>query len=193
MALVRGKAATAVTILGELFDEQVALTGGESLQGRYAGDLVEAAVAAGDLARADAVTAALASAERMTPRPWAHLMAARGIALTLAARGDLVAADAAARRAIEAAEDLPMPVERARTALIAGRIARRRKDRARARSLLDEAVEGFAGVGAEAWRSIAVAERSRLGRRSGGDGRLDRDRAAGRAAGRQRHDQSRSR
>ena len=60
-----------------------------------------------------------------------------------------------------------MPVERARTALIAGRIARRRKDRARARTLLEEAVEGFAAVGAEAWRSIAAAEASRLGRRSG--------------------------
>ena len=133
VALVRGDAATATTILGTLFDEQVALTGRESLQGRYSGDLVEAAVAAGDLARAEAVTAALASDERTTPRPWARVMAARGTALALGARGDLDAADAAARRAIEAAEELPMPVERARTALIAGRIARRRKDRARAR------------------------------------------------------------
>ncbi len=167
VALVRGEAATATTILGTLFDEQVALTGRESLQGRYAGDLIEAAVAAGDLARADAVTAALASDERTTPRPWSRVMAARGTALVLGARGDLDGADAAARRAIEAAEDLPMPVERARTALIAGRIARRRKDRARARTLLEEAVEGFAAIGAEAWRSIAAAEASRLGRRSG--------------------------
>ena len=72
VALVRGEAATATTILGTLFDEQVALTGRESLQGRYAGDLVEAAVAAGDLARADPVIAAMASDARMTPRPWAR-------------------------------------------------------------------------------------------------------------------------
>ena len=165
VALVRGDAATATSILGTLFDEQVALTGRESLQGRYGGDLVEAAVAAGDLARADAVTAALASDERTTPRPWARVMAARGTALALAARGDLNAADAAARRALEAADDLPMPVERARTALIAGRIARRRKERARARMLLDTAVDGFAAIGADAWRSIAAAEATRLGRR----------------------------
>jgi DNA-binding CsgD family transcriptional regulator len=166
VALARGDAASATAILGPLFDEQVALAGRESLQGRYAGDLIEAAVAAGDLARAEAVTAALARDDQTTPRPWSRVIVARGTALCLAARGDLDGADAAARRAIEAAADLPMPFERARTALIAGRVARRRKERARARALFDDAVAGFTAIGAEVWRSIAAAEATRLGRRT---------------------------
>jgi hypothetical protein len=112
------------------------------------------------------VTAALARDDQTTPRPWSRVIVARGTALCLAARGDLDGADAAARRAIEAAADLPMPFERARTALIAGRVARRRKERARARALFDDAVAGFTAIGAEVWRSIAAAEATRLGRRT---------------------------
>ena len=81
------------------------------------------------------------------------------------ARGDLEAADAKAGAALEAATGLGMPVEHARTQLIAGRIARRRKDRRRAGELLDAAAATFERVGAGAWLAIARAEAARLGRR----------------------------
>ena len=168
-ALVRGDAAGALAILGSVLDEQVARDGREALSSRLGGDLVEAAVAAGDLERA---VAALAMQEQVvvsTPRPWIRVVVLRGRALLAAATGALDDADALASAAVAAAEALPMPVEQARTQLVAGRIARRRKDRRRAGKLLDAAAATFASVGAGAWLAIAQAEISRLGRRTVAD------------------------
>ncbi|MEO5884995.1 MAG: AAA family ATPase [Candidatus Limnocylindrales bacterium] len=171
-ALVSGDPMTATTALGTLFDRLVAKGSRESLPFRFAADLVEAAVAAGEIARAHVVVEVLEESARIVPRPWISVMAARGRALVSAAEGDLDGADAAARAALEAAERLPMPIERARTALIAGRIARRRKERRRAATLLGTAVDGFRAMGADAWLAIAEADVARLGRRPAG-GRTD--------------------
>jgi DNA-binding CsgD family transcriptional regulator len=168
-ALVRGDAAGALTILGALLDEDLARDGRESLQHRYGGDLVEAAVATGDLARAETVLAMQERVLATTPRPWVRVVSLRGRALLAAARGELDAAEASAAASLRAAEDLAMPIERARTHLVAGRIARRRKDRRRAGELLDAAASTFEAVGAGAWLAITRAEAARLGRRTVAD------------------------
>ena len=139
----------------------------ESLDDRFAGDLVEAAVAAGDLARARTTVDLLEGSTALMPRPWVRVMAARGRALVSAADGDLDGADAAIRRALVEQGSLPMPLEHARTELVAARIARRRKERRRAADHLDRALTTFATAGARAWQAIAEGERARLGLRAG--------------------------
>ncbi|MBA2299245.1 MAG: helix-turn-helix transcriptional regulator [Chloroflexi bacterium] len=184
VALVRGHAAEAAGILGPLFDRLVGLGARESNH-RFAGDLVEAAVLAGDLARARGVLEVIEGSARIVPRPWVMVMAARGRAQVHAAEGDLDAADLEVGAALAAAADLPMPVERARTELIAGRIARRRKERRRAAEHLERAAESFRSVGATAWVAIAEDDMARLGRRRGGGDTLTEteDRVARLAAG----------
>jgi DNA-binding CsgD family transcriptional regulator len=168
VALVRGDAAAAVAILGGVLDEQLARDGREAPDVRLGGDLVEAAVAAGDLDRAEAVLDLQAQTLATTPRPWLRVVTHRGRALLEAARGDLDSADAAIGQALAAADGLGMPIERGRTRLVAGRIARRRKDRRRAGEHLDAAATTFEAVGALAWLAITRAEAARLGRRSVG-------------------------
>ena len=168
-ALVRGDAAAAEEILASVLDEQLARDGREALELRLGGDLVEAAVTAGDLDRAEAVLALQGQTLATTPRPWLRVVALRGRALLEAARGDLDAADAHVTEALAVAQGLEMPIERARTQLVAGRIARRRKDRRRAGERLDEAATTFEAVGASAWLAITRAEAARLGRRTVAD------------------------
>jgi DNA-binding CsgD family transcriptional regulator len=169
-ALLRGDVPAATTVLGGLFDRLVGLGARGSTNLRFAGDLVEAAIAAGDLPRALRVIESLEGTAAISPTPWVRVMVARGRALLSAAEGNLDAADEAATLALRAAPDLPMPIERARTELVAGRIARRRKEKRRAGEHLDRAIEGFRAVGAEAWLAVADADLARLGRqRRAGD------------------------
>ena len=163
-ALARGDAVAATTVLGALFDRLVGLGALGPTNLRLAGDLIEAAVAAGDLPRARRVIESLEATSAIAPTPWTSVMVARGRALFHAAEGTLDAADDAATLALRAAIDLPMPIEQARTELIAGRIARRRKEKRRAGEHLDRAIEGFRSVGAAAWLAIAEADVARLGR-----------------------------
>jgi DNA-binding CsgD family transcriptional regulator len=167
-ALVRADVTTATTVLGGLFDRLMLVGARQPSHLRYAGDLVEAAVATGDLPRALRVIEVLEDAAHGAARPWVTTVSARGRALVHAAEGDMDAADAAIRAALEAAEGLPMPVERARTELVAGRIARRRKEKRRAAEHLDRALKRFRAVGSDAWIAIAEADLARLGRRRGG-------------------------
>lgn len=165
IALSRGDPRTALEILGAVQDAFIASGLREHIAQRFAGDLVEAAVATGDLARARDVVAWLTSIGVITPRPWTLTMAARGQALIHAAEGDLDSADDAARDALRQSASLEMPFERARTELIAGRIARRRKERRRATEHLERARATFEALGAARWIEIADADLARLGHR----------------------------
>ncbi len=169
-ALARGDAVAAATVLGGLFDRLIGLGAHGPTNLRLAGDLIEAAVAAGDLPRAHRVIESLEATTAVAPTPWTSVVSARGRALLHAAEGALDDADDAATLALQAAAGLPMPLERARTELVAGRIARRRKEKRRAGEHLDRAIEGFRSVGAAAWLAIAEADLARLGRqRRAGD------------------------
>ncbi len=79
------------------------------------------------------------------------------------------AAESPSRTALEPWPRCRCPLERARTELAAGRIARRRKERRRAaRAPRARRRRASATLGAAAWLAIAEAEVARLGRRGGG-------------------------
>jgi DNA-binding NarL/FixJ family response regulator len=80
----------------------------------------------------------------------------------LAARGELDDAASALDKALEAHERCPMPLERARTLLVLGRVRRRLKQKKLARDALETALATFEELGAELWAARARAELRRV-------------------------------
>ena len=134
---------------------------------RYLGDLVEAAVLAGDfeLAEATLVDRLESIAERL-PLPWVLAVSARGRGQVGAARGEPDDAIGWFDRSLDALDGSPMPFERARTLLGRGQVQLRVGRRRLARTDLEEARTIFAGLGAAAWTRRATAEIARLGARA---------------------------
>lgn len=91
----------------------------------------------------------------------ARLARARGRVEAAAGRRDR--AQEAFERALAAVAQLPMPFERARTALAAGAFLRRTGQRRRAVDLLGEAGSGFADLGAEPWVQRCASELAAAG------------------------------
>jgi DNA-binding CsgD family transcriptional regulator len=151
---------------------------------RFHGDHVEAVVALGDLDRAAELVARLERRRAVLPKPWTVVMAARGQALLDAARGDLEAAEAGFRAALEGHDRLAMPFERARDELLLGVLLRRRRRRAAAARLLEASLARFDALGAEAWVARVRGEIDRLGVQPGEAGGLtpSEERIAGLAA-----------
>jgi DNA-binding CsgD family transcriptional regulator len=125
---------------------------------RSESDEVDALVAAGRLEDADAVCARLAAFDD----PWQRAIGARGRAILAAARGDLTASLAQFENAVTAHEQLPMPLEEARTLLAYGTTLRRAKQKRAARARLEEALAIFKSLGAPAWISRVESELSRI-------------------------------
>jgi DNA-binding CsgD family transcriptional regulator len=133
-------------------------------------DAAEAAVAVGDLERAERIAAFLDEHGKRTAHPWSLATGARVQALVAAARGELEDALAACEQALLRHEALPMPLERARTLLTRGVIERRARKRGRAKKSFEEALEVFEASGARLWAERARAELGRVGlRRSSGN------------------------
>jgi DNA-binding NarL/FixJ family response regulator len=135
------------------------------------GNAAEAAVALGDLERAERIGIFLEEHGERTNHRWSLATAERVRALVAGARGDLEAALAAAEQALERHEHPPMPFERARTLLVKGRLERRARRRGRAKQSFEQALEIFERCGARLWADRARAELERIGlrRTSGGD------------------------
>jgi len=93
-------------------------------------------------------------------------VSARCRALVLASRGDSTAAIAAAERAAEIFDSLPLPLERARTLLVLGEVRRRSKQKRPAREALEQALDMFEALGARLWADRARAELARVGGRT---------------------------
>jgi DNA-binding CsgD family transcriptional regulator len=129
------------------------------------GDRLEAALAVGDVDRAEEIVEWLEQAGRVAPTPWTLAIGGRGRGLVHAARGDLDAALASLAQALVEHGQLPMPFERARTLLAKGQVHRRRKEK----RLADEALRGAIGMfeilGAPLWADRAKAELARVGLR----------------------------
>jgi DNA-binding CsgD family transcriptional regulator len=132
---------------------------------KVAGDLVETAIALGDVERAAAVQAGLDEAARIAPTPWVVAVGARSSALILAARGDLDGAMAELERALIEHRALQMPFEEARTLLVKGRLHRRRREKRRADETLRAALEQFEALVASIWAEQARLELGRVGLR----------------------------
>jgi DNA-binding NarL/FixJ family response regulator/tetratricopeptide (TPR) repeat protein len=134
--------------------------------------LGEAHAAAGRLEDALAVAAALRAVPAAT-HPWCRAMAGRCEALVASAHGDDDGARAALDDALSAHAELPEPFERARTLHVQGRVERRARHWAAARSALTAALTEFDALGAARWAEKAAADLARLpGRRPTAAGEL---------------------
>ena len=149
--LAAGDAVSADRHLTEALDvfERVAFR--EPAIWRVDGDAIEAALAAGDVERAEKLLARFEERATRSHIPWSLAVSARCRGLMLAARGELDAAAEALERALAEHERCPMPFERARTLLVQGRLRRRLKQKRQARISLDDARRLFAEIGAETW------------------------------------------
>jgi DNA-binding CsgD family transcriptional regulator len=138
---------------------------GEPGMHRMHANAAEAAVARGDLERAERIGDFLEEHGRGTNHRWSLAAGARVRALTAAARGDLEGALAAAEQALKRHAELPMPFERARTLLVKGVIERRARRRGQAKNSFEQAQEIFERIGAQLWAERARAELDRVGLR----------------------------
>jgi DNA-binding CsgD family transcriptional regulator len=131
---------------------------------------VEVAAAVGLNAQAgEAMAAAMSMSKGVIP-PWATGLAHRARGAVLAAEGDLPAAQAELEAALATAT---LPLDRARALLALGLVCRRSRERARARELLQAAIDAFTELGTPPWIERARAEIARIpGRRAGTGGEL---------------------
>lgn len=133
---------------------------------------IEALVAVGRLDEAENVVELVDEAGRAAQRVWHRAIAARGRALVAAARGDADEARRWVAEGLSAHALLPQPFERGRMLLAEGRIERRFKGRAIARTALTEAIELFDELGAARWSEMAAAELARIPGRARATGDL---------------------
>jgi DNA-binding CsgD family transcriptional regulator len=163
--------AAAADVLGPMAELQVADGMPEPAIGGFmlAGDAAEALAAVGRIEEAEAIVDLLERRGAELDRVWAIAVGARGRAILLAAAGDVAGAERALERALVAHRRLPMPVERARTLLVLGRVLRRSRKRLAAKEALDEARSIFEAAGAARWAEQASAEIDGLGLRPAAD------------------------
>jgi DNA-binding CsgD family transcriptional regulator len=131
----------------------------------FHGDAAEALVAVGRIEEAEAITSWLQERGDALDRTWAIAVGARCRGLILAATGDVAEAEQVLEVALAAHKRLPMPIERARTLLVLGRVRRRLRKRRMAKEALDEALAIFESTGTARWAERAKDEISRLGLR----------------------------
>ena len=96
-------------------------------------------------------------------RPWLRVQVERGRATVAGAEGLLDDAREAAEAALAACETLPMPLERARTELVLGRLLRRGRQRGEARRHFESALAVFESLPAPRYAAVAREELARLG------------------------------
>ena len=137
---------------------------------RFVGEEIEALIALGRLAEAEAVLGWLELRGRALGRASALATAWRCRGLLAAARQDPDGALAAFDHALREHARAGMPFERARTELCLGAAQRRAGQRRNARATLETARGTFAALAARPWAVRAEAELRRIGgRRSSGD------------------------
>lgn len=135
----------------------------EPVSAMFLADEIEALVALGELRRAHHLADVLEDAARRQQRSWALVAALRSRALLHFAEGALDAAALTADEALQHCAGLELRIEVGRTLLLAGRIARRRKQKGQARGLLEQAIQLFAQTGCPVLHARAAAELERVG------------------------------
>ena len=149
--------------------------GGVESPGRFPvlPDLVEALAAVGEADSAAAVGREQRRIASRLDRPWIRALAARCEAVVADARGEEKMAVAAFERALREHGLQDRPLDRARTLLAYGTLHRRRRRKARARELLESALELFDAAGAAQWAERSRVELGRIGgRRAASPGAL---------------------
>jgi DNA-binding CsgD family transcriptional regulator/tetratricopeptide (TPR) repeat protein len=130
---------------------------------------VEALIGAG---RLDEAGATLSRLEGEPPDPGVGAVVARCRGAMAAAEGKLEDARRELEEALRLHEEMPFPLERARTLLVLGGVLRRLKQRRAARSTLGEALEIFDRAGAALWADGTRAELARVSGRTARSGEL---------------------
>jgi DNA-binding CsgD family transcriptional regulator len=177
--LSEGNAAGVDAVLRPLADQFVATDGDDPVLlvdpvlCVFLPDEIEALIALGEFERAQTYLLPFERRAGELDRAWAIAAAARCRgALIAAERGDPELVFAAFDRALAAHARTAMPLERARTLLLAGQARRRYKQRGLARAALTEALEVFEAAGATRWAERAFSERARIGRPAPGSDEL---------------------
>lgn len=165
LELSLGDAAAAVAVLGHARSLAEQMSVGEPGMLAFLVDAVEAHAALGEAERAGEALDAFERYGATAASPWLGPLAGRARGLVLAAAGDLTAAREALEAAVAAEDLLPLPLERARTRLVLGRLLRRTQHRAAAHVVLEDAHTRFVELGASLWAERAAEELGRIGGR----------------------------
>jgi DNA-binding NarL/FixJ family response regulator len=168
LELSAGRPAAAVENLVGAYAVEHGVEGSKRIT--FVGDEIEALVAVGRIAEADALGQEVARRAALLRRPLLAAVAARGQAIVLGTQGNLEEALAAARDAVDGHTALDMPFDRGRSLLVLGEIQRRAKQRRAARETLGASIAAFDDLGATAWSQRASAERARVGGRTAVEG-----------------------
>jgi len=165
--LAAGDAEAAAERLGPLAATVVATGASDPGSVPFVADAAEALVAVGRGAEAEPIVAWLEARGAALDRAWASAAGARCRALLHAEAGALEDAERACARALAEHDRLALPLERARTLLVLGRVRRRRRQRRSARAALEEALGLFELLGTPLWAAQARAELERVRPRHG--------------------------
>jgi len=168
--LVDGNPAGVHGLLGPLAEQVVLMGPTDPVLRMFVPDEVEALVALGELDLAQEYLEPFERSAAELERAWAVAAAGRCRGALEAARGAQDEAAAAFERALAAHDAVDMPLERARTRLLAGEAFRRFKQRGRAREMFEAALAAFETAGAPSWAARARDGLARVGRPgAGGD------------------------
>ena len=132
-------------------------------------ELLDALIQAGEVGEAERVAAEIVELAQRAGRPRGAAESLRARAHVAAGRRRLEEADEFAKAAVVAFGEIGLPVERARTLVLAASIARRARRRTEAREFLDEAHAELTRCGALGFLPRVRAERERLGDRGDAD------------------------
>ena len=165
LELSLGDAGAAHHALAPFVDEVRELGVGEPGAMRFVPDAVEALVEIGEPAVAAELLGWYEAAARTVGRSSAIALSVRCRGLLAAAAGDVEQAVDLLEEALHRLEDVPLPLERARTLLALGTGQRRARERRAARESLEAAAAAFGELGATLWAERARAEIARIGGR----------------------------
>jgi DNA-binding CsgD family transcriptional regulator/tetratricopeptide (TPR) repeat protein len=138
----------------------------------FQGDAVEALVALGELDTAERLIAGMEAQGRELDRPRVRALGWRGRGMLHAATGETAKAAEAFACALAEHERNELPLERARTLLAQGVALRRARQKRSTRTVLEEAVRIFEGLGTRLWSERAGSELDRVGGRAPSRGEL---------------------
>jgi DNA-binding CsgD family transcriptional regulator len=156
------RAGEAHTTLVDLAHQAAAAGFAQPAVQRFHPDLIEAAVAVGDLETAHRHLDELHECARVLGSPWPRTVGARCAGILAAADGDLPAALDHLELALAEHQRLPSAFERGRTLLHQGIVLRRLKRKRGARTSIEAARDVFRHDGAVLWAERADAELARI-------------------------------